>query len=102
MNALLQEVQKTFPEATWSKTRGKVFLNGMAVASMVNGVPVSFTRRRYSNATFTWADAFIGGQWVSLGDPWQSINPPTKALAAAIAIRQTQTVYHWPWSGDQP
>lgn len=89
----LQEVQALFPEAVWSASRGKVYLHGMNVSRLLDGIPISFTRRRYSNATFTWADAFINGQWVSLGDPWPCVNPPTKALREEVRRRTEQNVY---------
>jgi hypothetical protein len=55
----------------------------------VDGVPIRYDeRRRYSNATFTWVSALIDGEWQSLGDPWQCINPPLAELRREIAIRR--------------
>lgn len=53
--------------------------------------PVRFERRRYgtgaSSRTFTWVEAYVGGSWVSLGDPWPCITPARKEIEAAIAGR---------------
>ena len=64
--------------------RGKVFVASMSVDAIVRYTPVSFTRRRYSNTTFCWAEAYIRGQWVSLGDPWQSVTPKRADLEREI------------------
>jgi hypothetical protein len=64
------------------------FLGGGKVHRVVDGVAVSFERRRYPGTTFTWAHAFIGGEWISLGDPWPCLNPKTTELRREIAIRQ--------------
>lgn len=71
----------------WYPVRGKPCLAGMFVDAFCDGFPVSFTRRRYSNATFCWAEAYINGQWESLGDPWQKVTPNAKELAAEIRKR---------------
>ncbi len=55
------------------------------------GYQLLLTRRRYSNATFTWVNVNIGGEWVSLGDPWQSINPPQQQLREAIKLALAPT-----------
>lgn len=67
--------------------RGRVFVGSMSVDVIVDGVCVSFTRRRYGTATYTWADALIDGSWVSLGDPWPCVRPKTSDLAREIRVR---------------
>jgi hypothetical protein len=87
----LETVQALFPTAT--EKRGKVWLDEMDVARIIDGVPISFDCRRYSNCTFTWAHFYIGGQWVWCGDPWQVLVPSTKALVEEINRRKPQAVY---------
>lgn len=71
--------------------RGKVYLDGMPVHMIVGKVPVSLERRRYSNATFCWAEAYVKGQWVSLGDPWQAVTPKLRDIAAEIQRAEHDT-----------
>jgi len=87
----LEELRQIHPGA--SEHRGKLWLAEGRVDAILDGVPLNLVRRRYSNCTFTWAEALLGGQWVSLGDPWQSINPPTTQLREAIERRRPPVVY---------
>lgn len=64
--------------------RGKVFVASMSVDAIVRYTPVSFTRRRYGDTTFCWADAYIRGEWRSLGDPWQAVTPKRSELEREI------------------
>ena len=53
---------------------------------------VRFERRNYPKSTggvktFTWAEAMIGGQWVSLGDPWECLRPKNSELLQEINRR---------------
>lgn len=91
MKPTLQEVQALFPEAT--EKRGTVWLRDMDVGRLLDGIPLSFTRRRYPGTTYTWVKAFITGQWVDLGDPWPCVTPSKKSLRIEIARRQTPPVY---------
>ena len=45
-----------------------------------------FTRRRYSNATFTWVDVKVDGEWVSIGDPWQCVTPKKSEMLESIRL----------------
>ena len=56
---------------------------------IIDGVELCFERRRYSNRTFTWVSAMIGGEWVSIGDPWPCMNPGLDELKRAIKVIQT-------------
>ena len=52
---------------------------------MHDGYKISLTRRRYGrNTTFTWVDVFIGGRWVSSGDPVQKIRPSKEDLSQFV------------------
>lgn len=42
-----------------------------------------FTRRRYGNTTYTWAEVNHGGDFYSLGDPWPCITPKKSELIEA-------------------
>lgn len=68
--------------------RGNVCVASMFVNEIVDGIPLSYTRRRYGSTTFTWVDAFIGGEWVSLGDPWPCIKPKRSDIIREISIRK--------------
>lgn len=50
--------------------------------------PVRFERRRYgtgaSSRFFTWAYVTLGGESVSLGDPWPCVTPAKRELEWAI------------------
>lgn len=85
MNKLQAELNAT--GVRWLLYRGQEMVDGQFVHRVVHGVPVSLTRRRYSNATFCWAEAYIGGQWVSLGDPWQKVTPSLMELSAEVRMR---------------
>lgn len=63
-------------------TRGKQYIDGNEVSTTFNGFPLNLVRRRYSNCTFTWLKWWNGAEWVSAGDPWQSINIPRADLVA--------------------
>lgn len=41
------------------------------------------SRRRYGKTTFTWCSIWDGSGWLSLGDPFPSINPAKKMLSRA-------------------
>lgn len=47
---------------------------------------LAFTRRRYSNTTFTWVAVKLNGGWVDLGDPWQCITPKKAEIEAGLRI----------------
>lgn len=49
-----------------------------------------FERRRYGNATYTWAEVKHGDAWLSCGDPWPCVTPKRSELnaAAVAAINQ--------------
>jgi len=47
---------------------------------------LAFTRRRYSNTTFTWVAVNLGGQWLDLGDPWQCVTPKKSEIEAGLRI----------------
>ena len=49
-------------------------IDGREVARRVNGVAVAFTRRRYGRQSYCWADVYVRGRWVCLGDPWPAVN----------------------------
>ena len=68
--------------------RGRVFVGSMSVDTIVDGVCVSFTRRRYGTTTYTWAEALIDGLWVDLGDPWPCVRPKTSDLTREIGVRR--------------
>lgn len=68
--------------------RGRVFVGSMGVDAVVDGACVSFTRRRYGTATYTWAEALIDGLWVDLGDPWPCMRPKTSDLKREIEVRR--------------
>ena len=51
----------------------------------VDGIAVRFTRRRYSNRTYTWVSALLDGTWTELGDPWPSIKVSDNEIRMAIA-----------------
>ncbi len=61
-------------------------LVGRAVSAIVNNIPVSFERRRYGGSTFTWAHAYVGDRWLSLGDPWPVVRPKTSEILAALDL----------------
>ena len=50
----------------------------------LNDYSLRFRRRRYGNTTFTWAYVEHGGEWLSLGDPWQCARPAKEELLVAI------------------
>lgn len=87
----LETLKASFPGAEVMERRGKVYLNQMDVDRILDGIPLSFTRRRYSACTYTWVQAFIDGQWVDLGDPWPCLMPSTKSLVVEINRRLPQT-----------
>jgi len=53
---------------------------------VVNGYEVRLERRRYGDTAYTWAEALIGGEWKSLGDPWPCLTPKRSELAEQIAF----------------
>lgn len=63
--------------------RGKPCLNDCPVDAIIRA-PISYTRRRYSNQTFTWVSAFIADAWVQLGDPWPCVTPRKTEIERAI------------------
>lgn len=50
--------------------------------------PLRFERRRYYRTTYTWVEAEINGQWVSLGDPWPCVTPKRSEIAEAVAWKR--------------
>lgn len=82
---LLEQLQALGFNAT--EKRGKVWLGDFDVARIVDGVPVSLTRRRYGTCTmFCWAHAYLNGRWVDLGDPWQKVTPSADDLTKAMRV----------------
>lgn len=62
-------------------------LAGRTVSAVIDSVPFSFERRRYGGAagtTFTWAHAYLGDKWHSLGDPWPVLRPKSNELLASV------------------
>lgn len=57
----------------------------------INGVEIFATRRRYSNRTFTWLDAKLGEELVSLGDPWPCVMP--KRAEVETELRTTRAIW---------
>jgi hypothetical protein len=45
---------------------------------------VRFTRRRYGNQWYCWAEVNMDGDWEVLGDPWPAKHWPRESLARAI------------------
>lgn len=64
-----------------------IVLDDMAVAAIVDQVPIAFTRRRYSNATFCWVHFYAGG-WSDLGDPFQCVTPSERSISEELQRRQ--------------
>ena len=64
----------------------KKILGEATVDATLNGVELHYTRRRYSNCTFTWVEWWNGTEWKSCGDPWPCINPPHKQIKQAIEL----------------
>jgi ribosomal protein L37AE/L43A len=90
----LEAAKLVFPDA-WLR-RGKVYLHGTTLDRILDGIALSYTRRRYGGTggtTYTWVEAWIGDAWISLGDPWPCLNPSTKSLREEINKRRPQTVY---------
>ena len=87
----LATVKAAFPETIL--VRGRPCLAGCFVDRILEGIALSFTRRRYSACTYTWVEAWIGGQWVSLGDPWPCLTPSTKSLNAELARLAPQVAF---------
>ncbi len=50
-----------------------------------NGHEISFTRRRYGKATFTWIYVKFGDRWQETGDPLQKIMPSKKDVEDAVS-----------------
>lgn len=51
---------------------------------MKETVEFRYTRRRYGTTTYTWVEAQIGGEWVSLGDPWPAVTPKRREMLAEV------------------
>lgn len=66
--------------------------------TQILGHEIAYERRRYSNCTFTWAYAKIGGKWVLLGDPWPCINPPRKQMEGEIQRTTAATAIPTTWA----
>ena len=73
-----------FPEVI----RGSVCLAGAEVHRIVGGIPINFVRRRYGRSDFyCWVEAFIAGEWKSLGDPWPKVTPAAAEIEREIKAR---------------
>lgn len=67
-------------------------LDGHRVANVIEGLPVSYERRRYGRAAFfCWVQVYHQGAWVSLGDPWPKVTPSRLELAQAIKVQILKT-----------
>ena len=55
---------------------------------LIDGIQVTFTRRRYGRQTYTWAHANINADTSlgcePLGDPWPCMTPKISELRAAL------------------
>lgn len=60
-----------------------IMLDGLTVDLIVDQIPISFERRRYSNCTFCWVKFYVAG-WAELGDPWKCVTPSVKAISEAL------------------
>lgn len=90
MTTLIEQLTAMGYEPT--ERRGKVWLDGNTVDAVIAKMPISFTRRRYSNTTFCWVEAYAGG-WFSLGDPWQAVTPSRKSIEDQIEhLQRLQTL----------
>ena len=58
--------------------------SGGSTPVIVDGVKISFVRRRYGRTTYTWLHAFINGAWDTIGDPWPCLNPPKREIKEAL------------------
>jgi len=57
------------------------------VHAVIDCTAINFSRRRYGGkggTTYTWCDAFIDEDWVSLGDPWPCIRPKNTEIVTAL------------------
>jgi hypothetical protein len=58
----------------------------MSNRAFVANATFTFERRRYGKTTYTWAFLVDGSKRISLGDPWNCLNPKRLELEeAAIA-----------------
>ena len=64
----------------------KLRLGDMYVDGYMDEVPLNYRRSRYACKTYTWVEAYINGQWRSLGDPWPCVTPPPLQVRDAINI----------------
>lgn len=65
----------------------------MSKPVIVNGYEVRFERRNYplstgGRKTFTWCEAFINGEWTSLGDPFEKLRPSNREIMEEIDKRK--------------
>jgi hypothetical protein len=72
--------------------RGDPCIANVKVDNIIDGVPISYTRRRYSNTTFCWVHAYAKDvdEWIELGDPWPAVTPKRSEIAEAIKTFLTQ------------
>ncbi|MBY0513165.1 MAG: hypothetical protein K2P78_04545 [Gemmataceae bacterium] len=66
------------------EVRGRPVISHTYVDVVIDGFPVSFTRRRYGQTTFCWVHFYHQGEWVWIGDPWQAVTPKFTEIAQAI------------------
>ena len=61
--------------------------NGVAYEpkATLDGIALTYTRRRYGNRTYTWVQALLDDVWTDLGDPWPSIHVPQNQIRMVIA-----------------
>ena len=60
----------------------------MQVQRTVEGIEVSFTRRRYGHRQwFTWVFYRNGTDWLELGDPWPCFSPTNQEILEALQTR---------------
>ncbi len=54
------------------------------------------SRRRYGRDIFTWMSVWDGVEWVSLGDPFQSVAPKKQALLRSAKEVLGELISVWP------
>ena len=69
--------------------------NGIAYEpkATIDGIALTYTRRRYGNRTYTWVYALLDDVWTDLGDPWPSILE--QFLLEAEDLNQPRTKGNW-------
>lgn len=68
--------------------RGAPCIGYTEVTAMIGGWPVSFTRRRYGDATFAWVHYYRAGKWIELGTPWQCVRPAAAEILREIELAE--------------